>query len=1192
VSLIRRNFSFAARQGAHALAAATLAIATGIAAEPGAALAGLQAQGWQSPADGGNGDYVFVDGPAAGSTAQGTVRLSGRAGTSSTDPESGGDGTGVFDQQSQVVIAMIDTGGNPYHVDFRAPTRLAHPSTYLTGFPANAKTVPLCFIDASGGTYSYADDCASSWQGNVAADAAVVNSVAVGDLVWYPGTKLMGKSFAHEDTASPVGFDQGGGSATAHGSWVSSVAVGNKFGNCPDCMLVVLEADTVDAINEAYQWAAEQPWIDVITSSITVGVIGVGVNPGIFPDKHAGAVKASENGKIFLTSSGNGAANFGLVPTSTFLYDGGSPALIPVGASYDDGLASHWSDFPAEIMANGNDRGAADTASMTGETAVGGTSFSSPGAAGALARSLLEARRACNDYAEGASAAGSALTLLRNNGCTVTEGPFADGTLTRDELHEAFVKNALPPYDQLSPIPGPVTWAKNAYGYVDLGHGINNGGSTIQPLVTETLLGTRPVPVRALEQFWYDDVVRVGQAQLWGERPVVDGDADAYPRADGACMPDCAPAELQRYAEGFAALANGGATYQQLFDVLGVTAEQFAHAAPTGFDGLYEPMPRVAGAIGEVGAIQVGNDAEFLTVRLPMAGMFDGNVPTVRSNPVTYEVTFSAGHNGVAQPYRLSYEFQAVDLLALLDGQVSEPLTDKFAVFVDALPDEQGLSFICPLTADLSGSYFDADKREAVWVVPLGAFNQDNRAVACEDFTSGGRGLRGGDTLTDIIGSAVLTIGVVNFGDGFGQFGSSEADDYTLDGGTPPVTPTVTLKVNGQAAGAAPLVNGAWGLDIDFGQFAAVDGAYVVEATFGTASDALTLQAAGGQPLSVALAGQCGTAACDEATEYETSDAAPLRVTLMAAAAGGSGQGRKYTFYFGDGTQSAALDASTVTHDYPAANADGYRVQVVVTEDNATVGAADELLIRTKSTINVEPPDVDTSAALTVDPASGAVPLTVTADAGGTQHATGTVGSQYAFDFADGTVVTGSAPTATHVYTVAGMYTVTVTVTDRDADGNVVGTSSASQAVAAGSANTLTSLLSVSPTTVKVGEVVTFDGCRSFAADGRTIAAYTFYPEGVGENRPAIRQDVSLAVSCAAGHNDASVYRHVYDRPGAYQPALVVTDDTGATKKSADASVKVSPVPGSRSGRNAGALGWLLLLPLAAAGLVRRRRLR
>jgi hypothetical protein len=824
--------------------ALTLASATASAA---GVFAGLS--GWQSPAEGGNGDYVYIDAPAAGAVVQGSVTISGRAGNSSTDPNGGGSGGGgenTFAAQPQVVIAMIDTGGNPYHADFRDETRLFHPSTYLTGFPADATAVPLCFIDGADGAFTYRDDCTSSWRTNVTNDAPATGPIEVGELVWYPGTRLMGKSFAHDDASTPVGFDEGGGSsATSHGSWVSSTAVGKKFGTCPECLLIVLEADTVDGIDAAYQWAAEQPWIDVITSSITVGIIGAGVNPGIFVGKHEGAVEASENGKIFLTSSGNGAANFGLVPTSTFLYDGGSPAVIPVGASYDDGLASHWSDFPAEIMANGNSRQVADTASMTGETSVGGTSFSSPGAAGVLAHSLLEARRACGDFEEGATARGGALTLLRANACTVSSGPFADGTLTRDELHEAFVKNAIPPYDQLSPIPGPVTWAKNAYGYVDLGHGINNGGSTIQPLVTQSILGSRPIPVRPLEQFWYDDVVREAQAQQWGPRPTVDGDGDAFPRDDGACMPDCAPEELQRYAQGFAGLGNASATYQNLFDVLGVSADEFARAAPAGFDGTYEPMPNVAGVIAETGDLTVSNDGTTLTVRLNLAGVLDGAVPTVRSNPVSYEVLFKANHNGVVQDYRLSYEYQGFDVLALLDGTISEPLVDTFSVAVDTAPNEQGTSWICPIETDLSGSFFDLDANAAVWVIPLTAFNQSNRpaeATAACAFTRDGRALQGGDTITDLAASAVLTVGIVNFGNGLGLFGESTADDYTLGGGvTPP--PTVAVTINGQPAGTATPVDGQWSLDVDFAQHAPVDGTYVVQSTFGTATDTVTLAA-------------------------------------------------------------------------------------------------------------------------------------------------------------------------------------------------------------------------------------------------------------------------------------------------------------------------------------------------------------
>jgi PKD repeat protein len=1271
----RRPLAKAGRHGAHALAAAGLVIALGIATHPGTTVAapGLTGhllapapQGWQSPANGGNGDYVFIDAPTAGSTVQGTVEISGRAGSSSTDPDGSGGGSGGFDAKAQVVIAMIDTGGNAYHVDFRDPTRLAHPSTYLTGFPAAAKAAPLCFIDGSDGAYSYNDDCQTSWQANVTADAAVVNAIAVGELVWYPGTKLMGMSFAHDDANAPVGFDQGGGSATAHGSWVSSVAVGNKFGTCPDCMLVVLEADTVEAIDAAYRWAAEQPWIDVITSSVTVGVIGAGVNPGLFPDKHAAAVKASENGKVFLTAAGNGAANFGLVPTSTYLYDGSSPAVIPVGASQDTGLASHWSDFPAEIMANGNSRGAAVAASMNGEAAVGGTSFSSPGAAGVLARSLLEARRACNDFEEGATVRGAALTLLRNNGCNVTSGPFADGTLTRDELHEAFVKNAIPPYDQRTTIPGPVTWVKNAYGYVDLGHGINNGGSTIQPLVTQSILGTRPIPVRPLEQYWYDQVVRQGQAQVWGARPVVDGDGDTYPRDDAACMPDCAPAELQRYVEGFAGLDSGESTYQGLFDLLGVSAEQFASATSTG--GLAEPMPQVAGVIGEVGEIALSNDENVLTVRLALTGALDGLAPTVRSNPVSYEVTLSASHNGVVQPYRLSYEFEAVDALALLDGQVNEPLLDKFGVFVDAAANAQGLSSICPITTDLSASHFDLDTNEAVWVIPLGAFNHDNRPEACTAFTSG-RALRAGDTLTGITASAVLTVGIVNFGDGFGLFAGSEAEDYTLSGDGQTEPQQISVTVNGQAAGTVTPVGGAWSLAIDFAQFAPVEGAYVVEASFGTASDSRTLQAVSavnmppvaslspataatraGEAILFTVGGSdvdgdtlafdldfgdgsphdnrsgevghtyatAGTytatltvtdshGATDTATaviEVEPAAPAPFSVTLSADKTGGDvshgpllvtftaavenddGTPIQYTFAFGDGeTSTVTTGESTVTHEYRYAGT--YRPYVTVVQQYGARAAAsgpDDAPIVTTASVSVS---ATASAQLAYSLPNGNVaPADVVFDT------TGSSGDAWSLVFGDGGVQTGTGlPPASiaHRYHAPGSYTATLSMDD--GQGNVV---AQSQAITIVAVQQLTAVLQLSTSGGVSPVEVVLDGCRSIPAnDGTSIVSFTM---DFGDGSPTVTQvaDATHVVDCNAADrsNDPSLFRHTYTATTStvYMPTLTVTDSaaTPRTAQAKSAAVSVE-LPAAPAGGGGGALGWLALLPLIGAGLVRRR---
>jgi PKD repeat protein len=77
-------------------------------------------------------------------------------------------------------------------------------------------------------------------------------------------------------------------------------------------------------------------------------------------------------------------------------------------------------------------------------------------------------------------------------------------------------------------------------------------------------------------------------------------------------------------------------------------------------------------------------------------------------------------------------------------------------------------------------------------------------------------------------------------------------------------------------------------------------------------------------------------------------------------------------------------------------------------------------------------PDQPPAAALTVRPASGTAPLSVTADASVSTDADATPIASYSFDFGDGSAAVGPQPgaTAAHTYTQAGTYTVTVTVTD------------------------------------------------------------------------------------------------------------------------------------------------------------------
>ncbi len=109
------------------------------------------------------------------------------------------------------------------------------------------------------------------------------------------------------------------------------------------------------------------------------------------------------------------------------------------------------------------------------------------------------------------------------------------------------------------------------------------------------------------------------------------------------------------------------------------------------------------------------------------------------------------------------------------------------------------------------------------------------------------------------------------------------------------------------------------------------------------------------------------------------------------------------------------------------------------------------------------PVDNPPTAALTLSPATGTAPLTVTADASASTDDHGI--TSYAFAWGDGATTPAQAtPTATHTYPTAGSYTVTVTVTDT-----------------AGQTNTATQTLTVSPATGGI----TFHGSTHATVTGR-----------------------------------------------------------------------------------------------------------
>ncbi|AMM21989.1 hypothetical protein AX769_19865 [Frondihabitans sp. PAMC 28766] len=139
-------------------------------------------------------------------------------------------------------------------------------------------------------------------------------------------------------------------------------------------------------------------------------------------------------------------------------------------------------------------------------------------------------------------------------------------------------------------------------------------------------------------------------------------------------------------------------------------------------------------------------------------------------------------------------------------------------------------------------------------------------------------------------------------------------------------------------------------------------------------------------------------------------------LTLAFDATGSSdpdGTVASYAWTFGDGTTATG---ATPSHTF--ASAGTYAVKLTVTDNQGATGSSTQSL-------TVAAPTPPTSSFTTST--SG---LTVSTDASGSAATGGTI-SSYAWTFGDGGTATGK--TASHAYTAAGTYTVTLKVTDSNA---------------------------------------------------------------------------------------------------------------------------------------------------------------
>jgi len=299
----------------------------------------------------------------------------------------------------------------------------------------------------------------------------------------------------------------------------------------------------------------------------------------------------------------------------------------------------------------------------------------------------------------------------------------------------------------------------------------------------------------------------------------------------------------------------------------------------------------------------------------------------------------------------------------------------------------------------------------------------------------------------------------------------------------------------------------------------------------------------------------------------------PLAVTFTASAedtdpAAGA---LTYTFYYGDGTHSNRQGSPTATHEYAQGTAAQYQAYVIVADEHFNSATSAPVTISAHVTVTVDP-SLQAVLHLVMDRTT--VPTTVTFDASDSSAPANAI---YAFDFGDGQPgQSGTSKTVSHVYTESGTWTATLTITD-PSDGS---TSTATATLTLTAAQQTTAELVTSPSTVRVGVPVSFDGSPSIAGDGVTLTGYTF---DFGDGTIVTRTVADLGPA-------AALVSHAYAAAGTYHPQLTVTDSASSTS-TAKSLVVVSRPPVVAQDSGGGALGWLSLLPLLAAGLGRRRRI-
>lgn len=257
------------------------------------------------------------------------------------------------------------------------------------------------------------------------------------------------------------------------------------------------------------------------------------------------------------------------------------------------------------------------------------------------------------------------------------------------------------------------------------------------------------------------------------------------------------------------------------------------------------------------------------------------------------------------------------------------------------------------------------------------------------------------------------------------------------------------------------------------------------------------------------------------ASAEPTAGKAPLSVAFVGSGSTDpDGVLVSHAWDFGDGATSAEADT---THVYTSAG--NYTATLVVTDDN---GGTDSTTVEIAVVPNIAPVAVASSSVV-----GGQAPLSVTFSSANSVDPDGSIVA-HRWDFGDGNGST--SPDTTYTYGTAGIYTVTLTVTD---DSGSSDTTSLQIDVSADTNEAPIAAAAADVTERRVGLPIQFSSAGTADPDG-TIVAYAWdFGDG--------------------GSASTANPTHAYDVAGDYTVTLTVTDNRGATSTASVGPIAILP---------------------------------